>query len=114
MRKRFINSRSESTILKLQQSKHELDVNVLACKAAYENNIIQEYAFTHKGKIFDYIKSLCGANNIPPKIQFKSEYASTDTGKTNLFNAYFYSVFNRSDSTLPAMKDLPIPIYVYP
>jgi len=53
-----------------------------------------------------YIKEF---TNPHPQLHSDSTTTVSDSGKANLFNQFFHSVFTHSNFTLPVMSNLPIP-----
>ena len=54
-----------------------------------------------------YVKSLTSSSNMPSTVFLDSAKAESDIDKANLFNTYFYSVFNPSSCSLN-VDDLPV------
>ena len=76
-------------------------------KSDYEANLINTYAPKNATKIYQYINSITGQNNIPITVNYRSSSAMTDQDKASLFNLYFHSVFTQSTSILPSANELP-------
>ena len=65
-------------------------------KSDYEANLINTYAPKNATKIYQYINSITGQNNIQITVNYRSSSAMTDQDKASLFNLYFHSVFTQS------------------
>ena len=78
-------------------------------KSNYEANLINTYAPKNATKIYQYINSITGQNNIPITVNYRSSSAKIDQDKASLFNLYFHSVFTQSTSILPLANELPTP-----
>ena len=52
----------------------------------------------HLSRVFRYLWQMTKSDNLPPLMSFHSQCASDSTGKANLFNEFFYSVFTRGSS----------------
>ena len=62
-------------------------------KHDYESNLALNYAHNNNNKIFKYMSSIKGRENFPAKMYYTNDSASTDEGKAQLFNKYFYTQF---------------------
>ncbi len=78
-------------------------------KSDYETHLIDTFAPTNASKIYRYINSITGHNNIPITVNYNSCSTTTDQDKAFLFNSYFHSMFTQSSFTLPSMDELPLP-----
>ena len=78
-------------------------------KSDYEANLINIYAPKNATKIYQYINSITGQNNIPIAVNYRSSSPTTDQDNTSLFNLYFHSVFPQSIFILPSANELPTP-----
>ena len=64
----------------------------------------------HLSRVFQYFHQMTKSDNLPPLMSFNSQCASDSSGKANLFNKLFYSVFTRSslcssNQTFPSNHD---------
>ena len=78
-------------------------------KAAYEFQLIRNFAYSNNSKIYRYLRNLTHSSDIPPCISHYSLMATSDKDKSCLFNQYFHSVFTQSNFTLPVPIDIPTP-----
>ena len=78
---------------------------IAEAKSDYESSLASNYAHMNNNKIFQYISSIKGRESFPAKMYYNDEYASTDLGKAQLFNKYFYSVFSSSTNTIANIPD---------
>ena len=58
-------------------------------------------------KVFRYVRSITGQNNIPNTVHHLGLSAETDVEKADLFNSYFHSIFTRSSFRCPNSHLLP-------
>ena len=90
--------------MKISTLENDLNLQIARAKSDYEANLINTYAPKNVTKIYQYISSITGQNNIPITV---TSSATTDQNKASLFNLYFHSVFTQSTFILPSANKLP-------
>ena len=95
-KKRFAKHATPHLQLKINNLESEYRSKILLAKSNYESQLVQSYAGTHTSKIYDYIRSLSKKSSIPPAVSLDNSSATSDTGKAELFNTFFHSVFTGS------------------
>ena len=70
--------------------------------------LVSTFSANKNYKIFNYMRYLTTHNSLPATIRSDSSEASSNMEKANLFNQYFYSVFTRSNYSLPSLQDFPV------
>ena len=82
---------------------------MLAAKASFEADLIQESSPKNILRVYRYINSITRHDTIPPTVSLDSHIATSDIEKANLFNTFFHSVFTHSSYNLPPLEMLPMP-----
>jgi len=100
-KRQFARHPTEENKCKVDDLQRELQQKINDAKHDYESNLALNYAHSNSNKIFQYISSIKGRENFPAKMYYIDKSASTELGKAQLFNDYFYSVFS-SSSDLPS------------
>ena len=67
-------------------------------KVSYENKLVNNLATNGNNEIYRYITSLSKQSTIPSCMYYGSRSSQTSTKIAQLFNEYFYSVFNKNTS----------------
>ena len=94
---------------KLQSSETQLQHKMLAAKASFEADLIQQSSPKNISRVYRYISSITRHDTIPPIVSLGSHIATSDIEKANLFNTFFHSVFTHSSYNLPPLEMLPVP-----
>ena len=94
---------------KLQMSETQLQHKMLAAKASFEADLIQESSPKNISRVYRYINSITRHDTIPPTVSLDSHIATSDIEKANLFNTFFHSVFTHSSYNLPPLEMLSMP-----
>ena len=92
LRRRFKANPSANLELKLLKAEEAFTSNYKNAKQIYEKQLVTE-SLPHLSGVLKYIRRMTKADGLPLTMSFKSQKASTSSGKADLFNAYFYSVF---------------------
>ena len=82
---------------------------MLAAKASFEADLIQESSPKNISRVYRYINSITRHDTIPPTVSLDSHIATSDIEKANLFTTFFHSVFTHSSYNLPPLEMLPVP-----
>ena len=109
LRRRLKSSTNKAALLRLYQEEQFVIKSYSAAKAAYEFQLIRNFAYSNNSKIYRYLRNLTHSSDIPPCISHYSLMATSDKDKSCLFNQYFHSVFTQSNFTLPVPIDIPTP-----
>ena len=64
-------------------------------KSSYEMRLVVD-SQPHLSRVFRYHRQMTKYDNLPPLMSFNPHSASDSSGKANLINKFFYSVFSRS------------------
>ena len=107
LRRKHKRHPTDRTFNQIKSAEHNLQISIKQAKTNYEANLIQNFAFSNDSKIYQYMRSICKSDFIPPTVFFKDNIATADSDKANLVNKYFFSVFSQSDFTLPGFDDMP-------
>ena len=108
-KKRFTKHATPHLQLKLNNLESKYRSKVLLAKSNYESELVQSFAGSQNSKIYDYIRSLSKKSPIPSSVSLDNTSATSDTGKAELFNTFFHSVFTGSPFSLPDMSTLLLP-----
>ena len=108
-KKRFSKHPTPHLQLKINNLEADYCSKINQAKYNYEMHLVQSFAGSCNGKIYDYIRSLSKKTTIPSMVSHDSSSATSDTGKAELFNTFFHSVFTNSPFSLPNMSSLPLP-----
>jgi len=98
LRKKCKKKPSDNLKLKLQAEEDNLQVLITEAKSEYEAKLINNYS-ANNNLIYKYISSLSKIDGFPPQMHLGTDTATCDQDKAELFNSYFYSVFNDKEST---------------
>ena len=99
LRKCYRHNPSPNNQLKLSSAESHPQCDI-ANESNYEMKLVSSSAFSYNAKIFRYIRNLSGQNKFPAIMSWGSNKATTAIDKANLFNRFFYSVFNSHSDTL--------------
>ena len=108
-KKRFSKHPTTHLHLKINNLELEYRNKILQAKSSYESHLVHSFAGSHNARIYDYIRSLSKKSTIPSTVSLDNCSATLDSGKAELFNTFFHSVFTRSSFSLPNMSSLPLP-----
>jgi len=86
LRRKFIKHPTEQVALKISTLENDLNLQMARAKSDYETNLINTYAPKNATKIYQYINSITGQNNIPTTVNYRSSSATTDQDKASLSN----------------------------
>ena len=112
LRKKVSKKPTSYLRIKLEQQTSALSDKIQSAKSLYESQLVANCAGNCNSKIYDYIRSLSNNSSIPSTVFLNSSSATTDLEKANLFNSFFHSVYNPSQSgTLPLPSSEPIVSY---
>ena len=95
-------------MLKVASLQEELQSMIAEAKSEFESNLVLTYAHTNSNKIFQYISSIKGHDRLPNQMFHNNKQALTDSGKAQLFNDYFYSVFSSSNQPIIDFNTTPV------
>ena len=107
-KKRFSSHPTAQLQLKIIYLKLESRSKALLAKSKYESQLVKSFAGSHSSRIYNYIRLLSKKSSIPSTVSLNDSSATSDTGKTELFNSFFHSVFTGSSFSLPNMSSLPL------
>ena len=82
-------------LLKIKRLEKEIETKKAEDLASFEENVFKSRQFS---QIQKYLKCIRKNPQIPPTVKLNNIEASDDTEKANLFNTYFCSVFNDSET----------------
>ena len=81
-------------LLKLSLAESRLHHDISDVGVTYESLLVSNLPLSNDSAFYNYIKSLSNFRVIPPPVSHESVIASSPTEKANLFNKFFYFVFN--------------------
>ena len=84
-------------------------MTLLAAKSNYESKLICNFASSKNSKNFQYLGNITSNRIVPLVIKNDNIMASTDLAQANLFNEYYHSIFNNSQTVLMYPEDLRTP-----
>ena len=108
-KKRFSSHPTTQLQLKITNLELESHSKALLAKSKYESQLVKSFAGSHNSRIHNYIRLLSKKSSIPSTVSLNDSSATSDTGKAELFNSFFHSVFTGSSFSLPNMSSLPLP-----
>ena len=79
----------------------ELNHKISEARATFEANLVMKNKDRGNAVIFRYLNGLSQSSHIPSNVHYDSISASTDGDAAELFNQYFFSIFNRQNVPLP-------------
>ena len=102
---------SPERLSKLSLAESKLHHDISNARVTYESRLVSNFAFSNDFAIYNYIKSFSNCRGIPPTVSHGSVSATSPTEKANLFNEFFYSVFNSTSVSFPSssLSLLPFP-----
>ena len=109
LRRKYNSCPTSHRQLKIQSLEEQLQAQISSAKSAFESNLLMSLQTNDSTKIYSYIRSITGQNNIPHSLHFNNTSVDSDQDKATLFNRYFHSVYTNSSFSLPNVCDLPQP-----
>ena len=98
------NHPSPGRLSKLSSAESLLHCDISDVRVTYESRLVSNFAFSNDSAIYSYIKSFSRCRGIPPSVSLGSVTATSPIEKANLFNEFFYSVFNTTSVSLSSLS----------
>ena len=86
---------------RLQQAEDKLQQDIINARVGYESKLVTGLAANNNYTIYWYINSFSKFKTLPETLNFQSESVAENHLKAELFNKYFYSIFNKNFSDIP-------------
>ncbi len=101
LKKKILSSPTVNNILSLKSEEVSLVSDMSQAKSDFESNLVNTFAFNNNNRIYKYIRSHTTQSTPPPTIygHDRVSFESSDSGKAQLFNQFFHSVFSHVSST---------------
>ena len=87
---------TEANKQKLDNAESDLQNLMKEAKCHFESSLVHRFANTHDNLIYKYLSSFSKGSSLPQTMYFGSVSGSSDQCKAQLFNNFFYSIFNNS------------------
>jgi len=94
LRRKFSSNPSPINQAKLQSAEQNFQIAASGAKHNYEHNLINQFSANRNSSICKYLSFLTNHSSFPTTMHYNSSSASTDLDQANLFNKYFFFVFN--------------------
>ncbi|XP_011406763.1 PREDICTED: uncharacterized protein LOC105314349 [Amphimedon queenslandica] len=98
IRRRHKRSPTASTFSKLVSLECSLQLSILEARTAYETSLVHGFMSSHDPSIYLYLRDLSGSSTIPSVMYLNNQCAENPRDIANLFNEFFYSVFDKGSS----------------
>ena len=98
LRRKYRAHPTPNNMTKLSISEAHLQSIMSSAKLSYENSLVNKLTSSNSNKIYKYIASLSKQSAIPSCMYYGSRISQSCSETAQLFNEYFYSVYNKSTS----------------
>ena len=96
LRRKYRSHPTESNKHKLANAECDLQELMKEAKCNYESSLVHKFANSHDNKIYKYLSSFTKNCSLPQTMFLGTDSGSSDRCKAQLFNKFFYSVFNNA------------------
>ena len=107
LRRKFRSQPSPQRAARIEFLELQLQQCLSSAKSEFESQLLLSMHQNGISKVFRYVRSITGQNNIPNTVHHLGLSAETDVEKANLFNSYFHYKFTRSSFRCPNSHLLP-------